>query len=127
MAESSTGLKRFFVLYFVKPIQGHDMLLIREVFHCKPGKVRPMIEKSKAMAALSEKSGMRKMKILTDFAGSQYWTIVYEMEVESMQAFEEMMQGTGSSAEDMKEMEKIMEGYHDLIDHGHREIYKIEG
>ena len=56
-----------------------------------------------------------------------YWTIVYEMEVENLQAFEEMMQDKGQNAEDMKEMEKIMEGYHDLIDHGHREIYKIEG
>ena len=26
----------------------------------------------------------------------------------------------------MKEMEPIMEGYHDLVDHGRREIYKIE-
>lgn len=25
-----------------------------------------------------------------------------------------------------QEFEKIMEGYHDLIDHGRREIYKIE-
>ena len=56
-----------------------------------------------------------------------YWAIVYEMEVENLQAFEEMMQDKGQNAEDMKEMEKIMEGYHDLIDHGHREIYKIEG
>jgi hypothetical protein len=103
------------------------MMLVREVFHCKPGKVRPMIEKSKAMAALSEKSGMGKMKILTDFCGGPYWTIVYEMEVESMQAFEDMMKGMGQNEGDMKEMQKIMEGYHDLIDHGYREIYKIEG
>ena len=103
------------------------MLLIREVFHCKPGKVKPMIEKSLAMARLSEKSGMGKMKILTDFAGGQYWTIVYEMEVEDLHAFDDMMQGKGYKAEDMKEMETIMEGYHDLIDHGHREIYKVEG
>jgi hypothetical protein len=26
----------------------------------------------------------------------------------------------------MKKFEKIMEGYHDLVDHGKREIYKIE-
>src|SRR5215218_4736828 len=55
------------------PNKGDPMLLIREVFHCKPGKVKPMIEKSLAMARLSEKSGMGKMKILTDFAGGQYW------------------------------------------------------
>lgn len=103
------------------------MLLIREVFHCKPGKVRPMIEKSLAMAKLSESAGMGKMKILTDFSGGPYWTIVYEMEVANLQEFEDMMQGKGSKPEDMKEMEKIMEGYHDLIDNGRREIYKVEG
>jgi hypothetical protein len=25
------------------------------------------------------------------------------------------------------EMEKLMSGYHDLVDHGKREIYKLEG
>lgn len=103
------------------------MLLIRDVFHCKPGKVRPMLEKSLAMAAISERTGMGKMKIMTDFCGERYWTIVYEVEVANLQAFEEMMHGTGQKPEDMKEFEKIMEGYHDLIDHGHREIYRIEG
>ena len=28
------------------------MYLIREVFHCRPGKVRPLIEKFKAMGKL---------------------------------------------------------------------------
>jgi len=32
---------------------------------------------------------------------------------------------TGSS-EDMKKMEEAMQGYHDLVDHGKREIYRIE-
>jgi hypothetical protein len=27
----------------------------------------------------------------------------------------------------MKQMEPIMKDYHDLVDHGRREIYKIEG
>lgn len=31
-----------------------------------------------------------------------------------------------SAPEDMKEFERIMTGYHDLVDHGKREIYKIE-
>ena len=54
------------------------MLLIREIMYCKPGKVRAMVDKSLAMAKLSEH-------------------------------------------------EKLMEGYHDLVDYGRREIYKIEG
>ena len=102
------------------------MLLVREVFHCKPGKVRPLVEKSLKMAKLSEDSGLGKMKIMTDLCGDQYWTVVYEMEVASLQAFEDSMSGKGMSEEVGKEFEKIMEGYHDLVDHGHREIYKIE-
>ena len=56
----------------------------------------------------------------------RYWTIVSEFEVKSMTDFENMMQGEGMTEETGKEFEKIMEGYHDLVDHGRREIYKIE-
>jgi hypothetical protein len=102
------------------------MLLIREVFHCKPGKVRPMVEKFLAMSKLNEKMGLGKMRIMTDFCGERYWTIVSEWEVSSMKAFEEMMEGQGIDEETGKEFERIMKDYHDLVDHGHREIYKIE-
>ena len=103
------------------------MLLVREIMYCKPGKVRPMVEKFMAMDKLSRKAGMPKMRVMTDFCGERYWTIVAEMEVSSVDEFEKLMQGTGQSAEDMKQMEKLMEGYHDLVDYGRREIYKIEG
>jgi len=103
------------------------MLLVREIFFCKPGKVRPMVEKFLAMAKLSEKMGMGKMRVMTDLCSERYWTIVSEMEVPSMKAFEEMFQGEGQNAEDMKEFENLMKGYHELVDHGRREIYTIEG
>lgn len=103
------------------------MLLIREVMYCKPGKVRPMVEKFLAMSKLNEKAGMAKMRVMTDFCAERYWTIVSEFEVPSMQAFEQMMQGEGQSAAAMKEMESLMKGYHDLVEYGRREIYKIEG
>ncbi len=105
------------------------MLLIREVFHCKPGKVRPMVEKFLKMSALNEKLGMGRSRVMTDFSGERYWTIVSEWEVASLAAFEQMMQGQGQgqNEDDMKQFEEIMKGYHDLVDHGHREIYKIEG
>ncbi|HYU01007.1 MAG TPA: hypothetical protein VEK85_11545 [Gemmatimonadales bacterium] len=103
------------------------MLLIREIMYCKPGKVRPMVEKSLTMAKLSEKLGQGKMRIMTDLCAERYWTIVTEFEVPSMQAFEEMMQGQGQSSEAMKEFETIMKGYHDFVEFGRREIYKIEG
>ena len=103
------------------------MLLVREIMHCKPGKVRPMVEKFIAMDKLGRNAGMPGMRVMTDFCGERYWTIVAEMEVSSVDEFEKMMQGTGQNAEDMKEMERLMEGYHDLVEWGRREIYKIEG
>lgn len=102
------------------------MLLIREIMYCKPGKVRPMVDKFLKMSKLNEKLGMGKMRVMTDFCAERYWTIVSEFEVPSMQAFETMMQGDGQNAEDMKEFENIMKGYHDLVEYGRREIYKIE-
>ena len=103
------------------------MYLIRELMYCKPGKVRPLVEKFLAMSKLSEKVGMPKMRIMTDFCAERYWTVVGEMEVADLAAFEKMMAAPQGSAEDMKQFEEIMKGYHDLVDHGKREIYKLEG
>ena len=37
-----------------------------------------------------------------------------------------MMAGRGMSEADNREFENVMKGYHDLVEHGKREIYKIE-
>lgn len=102
------------------------MFLIRDIMYCKPGKVRGMVDKFVAMSKLGEKSGMPRMRVMTDFCAERYWTVVSEMEVPDLQAFEQMM-SSQSSAEDMKQLEEIMKGYHDLVEHGRREIYRIEG
>ena len=102
------------------------MLLVREIMYCKPGKVRPLVQKFVAMSALMEKAGQGRMKVMTDFAAERYWTIVSEFEVPSMQVFEEMMAGAGVTPELAKEFDNIMKGYHDLVDYGRREIYRIE-
>jgi hypothetical protein len=103
------------------------MYLVREVMYCKPGKVRPLVEKFLAMSKLGERVGMPPMRVMTDFSAERYWTLVAEMEVSDLQAFERMMSTPQGSEEDMKQFEEIMTGYHDLVDHGKREIYKIEG
>ena len=104
------------------------MFLIREVMYCNPGKVRPMVEKFVAMSKLGERVGMPRMRVMTDFCAEQYWTLVAEMEVSDLQSFEQMMSSPPQgSAEDMKQFEELMKGYHDFVDHGKREIYKIEG
>ena len=105
------------------------MMLIREIMYCKPGKVKPLVEKFLAMNQIAAATGMPKMRVMTDFAADRYWTVVAEMEAPSLQEFEAMMSGTGKYQADeatMKKYEEIMKGYHDLVDHGRREIYKLE-
>ncbi len=102
------------------------MYLVREVFYCKPGKVRALVEKFGAMARLSGKMGMPRMRLMTDVSAERYWTLIAEMEVESLQAFEQSLSDMQGSEEDMKEMQDIMKGYHDLVESGRREIYRIE-
>ena len=102
------------------------MLLVREIMYCKPGKVRPLVEKFLEMDKLGRQSGMPGMKIMTDFCAEQYWTVVAEMEVADLAEFERMMGMQGMSDEDGKKMQEVMKDYHDLVDHGRREIYKLE-
>jgi hypothetical protein len=98
------------------------MLLVRDIMYCKPGKVRPMVEKFLTMAKLSEQSGFGKMRILTDVSAERYWTVVSEMEVPSLEVFMTMGRDTAQA----KQFEEAMKGYHDFVDHGRREIYTIE-
>jgi len=97
------------------------MLLVRDIMYCKPGKVRPMVEKFGKMAKLSESKGLGKMRVLTDVSAERFWTIVIEIEAESFDAFMSM-----GDSDTMKEFEEIMKGYHDFVDSGRREIYTIE-
>jgi hypothetical protein len=98
------------------------MLLVRDIMHCKPGKARPMVEKFVALANAMKAHGIKPMRILTDLSGDRYWTVISEMEVESMEAWEQM----GKETMNKPEFKDVMKGYHDLIDHGRREIYTIE-
>jgi hypothetical protein len=100
------------------------VLLIRDVYHCKPGQVRPLKEKFLAMAKLMERHKMGRMRVLTDVSGERFWTVVGEFEVADLGAFMSMDK---MDPEAGKEFEAVMKGYHDFIDHGRREIFTIEG
>lgn len=102
------------------------MYLVRDIMYCKPGKVRAMVEKFQAMDKLSTKLGMPRMRIMTDFSAERYWTVVSEMEVVDLKTFENMMNNPQGNEADFKKFEEVMKGYHDLVEYGRREIYKIE-
>lgn len=101
------------------------MYLVRDIMYCKPGKVKPMIDKYLQMSKLTEKAGMGTMRVLTDVVGEQFWTIVAEMEVESLDKF--MSMDAAMDPELAKQFETIMKDYHEFILKGRREIFKIEG
>ena len=99
------------------------MFLVRDIMYCKPGKARPMVEKFSALSTLSQKLGLGgPMRIMTDVSAERYWTVVSEMEVPSLEAFTEMSR----KSMDVPEFREVMKDYHDLVDHGRREIYMIE-
>jgi hypothetical protein len=45
------------------------MLLIREVFHYRPGKVRPLLEKFQEMNRIMANASQGNMRLMTDFSG----------------------------------------------------------
>ena len=98
------------------------MFLVRDIMYCKPGNARAMVQKFQALKKLGEHMGMGSMRVMTDVSAERYWTVVSEMEVASLEQHTEM---TRKSMEN-KEFQDVMKGYHDLIDHGRREIYMIE-
>ena len=98
------------------------MYLIREVMQCKPGKVKDMVTRFKGLSKLVQQLGYKPIRVYTDVSGAPFWTVVAVSEVESLDAFHEMEAKTMA----LDEARKLMSGYHDLVQQGRREIYKVE-
>ena len=98
------------------------MYVIREVLNCKPGKVRQMVEKFRAISAVLKDMGQEPMRVLTDVTGEPFWTIVAEAKVEAIDDFFAVEHKLMANAA----LREAMADYHDLVDSGRREIYRIE-
>jgi len=98
------------------------MYVIREVLHCKPGKVRPMVEKFRAISTVLKEMGHEPLRVLTDVAGERFWTIVAEAKVEQIDDFFAIEQSLMAN----ETLRKTLVDYHDLVTRGRREIYRIE-
>jgi hypothetical protein len=98
------------------------MYLIREVLYCKPGKVRPMVEKFRALSKGLEEMGREPLRLLTDVSGEPFWTIVAEAKVERIEEFFTLEEKLMAN----ENLREVMADYHDLVKDGRREIYRIE-
>lgn len=96
------------------------MYLIRDVFNAKPGRAKDLVAKFKKSMSYMKAPDLN-WRIMTDTVAG-YWTVVVESEVEDLKSYFEMASGESDSPE----AAKAMEGYHDLITGGHREIYRLE-
>ena len=98
------------------------MYMSREVMHCKPGKAKDLVAKFKKMDEAMGSRGFPRIRIYTDVSAEHYWTVVMEQEVEDINQFAEMSRKMGED----KELMKIIDGYHELVLDGRRELYKLE-
>ena len=98
------------------------MYVIREVLHCKPGKVRQMAEKFRAISHALQEMGHEPMRLLTDVTGEPFWTIVAEAKVEKIDDFFAVEQTLTAN----ESVRKVMADYHDLVESGRREIFRVE-
>jgi hypothetical protein len=90
------------------------MFLVRDIMYCKPGQARPMAQKFLALQKLLEPMGLGRMRVMTDVSAERYWTVVSEMEVDSLEKHADIVKKTSG----MKEFQDAMQGYHDLVDQG---------
>ena len=94
------------------------MYVIREVLHCKPGQVRPMVEKFRSMSTVMKEMGHEPFRLLTDVTGGPFWTVIAEVNVAAIDDFFVLEQKLMAS----ETLRKTMADYHDLVASGRREI-----
>lgn len=98
------------------------MYVIREVLHCKPGKVRQMVDKFRQISTVMKEMGHEPLSLLTDVTGEPFWTLISEAKVEKIDDFFAVEQQLMAN----ETLRKTMVDYHDLVEDGRREIYRIE-
>jgi hypothetical protein len=99
------------------------MYIIRDVLNCKPGKVRPLIDRFRVLSAALQETGRPPLRLLTDVSGESFWTLVAEVSVETVDEFfvvEQKLMGNES-------VRSAMAGYHELVERGRREVYHVVG
>ena len=99
------------------------MYVIREVVHCRPGKVRQMVGKFNVISEALRERGREPLRLLTDVTGEQFWTLVAEINVERLDDFLAMEKDLMAN----ESLRRAMADYHDLVSDGRREIYRVEG
>lgn len=91
------------------------MLIVRDIFEAKPGQASKLARLFHGVIREEGKGG----RVLTDFV-STHNTVVIEMEVEDLVAYDKLMKERHKYADRFREA-----GYTDMFIRGHREILQV--
>jgi hypothetical protein len=96
------------------------MIIVHDIFICKPGNASKLAKKFKeAMAGSSE-----LVNILTDVTG-QFNRVIMVTNYENLTDYEKNWEKYDKYPEVMKKMTEAMAGYQDMYLTGSREIFKV--
>ncbi|MFC4872804.1 hypothetical protein [Negadavirga shengliensis] len=96
-----------------------NMYVIRNVFQAKPGKAKDLVKVFKQAGEVDP--NIKNLRIMTDIS-ADFWTVVVENEVESL----DQEAADARSYTSSPEMKEIFKDYLDYIESGYREIFILE-
>ena len=96
------------------------MIIVHDIFVCKPGNASKLAKKFKEGMAGNDDL----VSIMTDMTG-QFNRVIMVTKYESLTAYEQSWEKYMKQSEEMKKMEEAMAGYQDMYLTGSREIYKV--
>jgi hypothetical protein len=80
-----------------------------------------MLGKFKVISSTMRDTGV-PFRLLTDVSGEPFWTLVAEISVERLDDFFAMEQELMAN----EAIRQAMSDYHDLVESGRREVYRVE-
>ena len=98
------------------------MILVHDIFICKPGNASKLAKKFKDAMGMGNSPEL--VNILTDMTG-QYNRVIMVSQYESLTAYERSWEKYKENTAEMKRMEEAMAGYQDMYLTGSREIYQV--
>jgi len=96
------------------------MIIVHDIFICKPGNASKMAKLFKEVM----EGNKELVNIMTDMTG-QYNKVVMVSKFDSLTAFEQSWDKMKEPNEEMKKMMEKMKGYTDLYLTGSREIFQV--
>ena len=96
------------------------MIIVHDIFVCKPGNASKLAKKFKeAMAGNND-----LVNVMTDMTG-QFNRVIMVTKYDNLTAYEQSWEKYMKQSEEMKKMEEAMAGYQDMYLTGSREIYRV--